>query len=121
MRNFLRQLKERGVIKVGIAYLVGGWLVMQLADVVFPALNLPDFAITLVLAIIVVGFPLALILAWAFDLTASGVVRASADEPAEPVEPGSKPMEQGPSIAVLPFTDMSAEKDQEHFCDGLTE
>ena len=121
MRGFLRQLKERGVIKVGIAYLVGGWLVMQLADVVFPALNLPDFTITLVLAIIVVGFPLALILAWAFDLTAAGVVRASNGTPPEPAEPVSIAAEQGPSIAVLPFTDMSAEKDQEHFCDGLTE
>jgi adenylate cyclase len=122
MQDFIRQLKARGVIKVGIAYLVGGWLVMQLADVVFPALNLPGYAITLVLAIIVVGFPLAMILAWAFDLTAGGIVRAAGDMPAESAESSpAAAAERGPSIAVLPFTDMSAEKDQEHFCDGLTE
>jgi adenylate cyclase len=122
MKKFLQQLRDRGVIKVGLAYLVGAWLVLQLADVIFPALNLPDVAITLVLGIMVVGFPLALILSWAFDMTPDGIVRTPDQTPADEVNQDSAPTaDESLSIAVLPFSDMSADKDQEHFCDGLTE
>jgi adenylate cyclase len=122
MRDFFRELRERRVIRVGIAYLVGSWVVMQLADVIFPALGLPNWWITLVLGILAAGFPLALILSWMFDITPRGIKRSQgaalheAAEATNKVTPAS-----GPSIAVLPFPDMSAEKDQQHFCDGLTE
>jgi adenylate cyclase len=85
--------------------------------VVFPALGLPGWSITLVLVILVVGFPLALVLSWLFDFTAQGVQR-TADVPAVSSSDATVPEQ---SIAVLPFPDMSAEHDQEHFCDGLTE
>lgn len=125
MKAFLRQLRARGVIRVGIAYLVAAWVMLQVVDVVFPALGLPGWAITFALALLGVGFPIALVLAWAFDITPDGV-RATAGlaEPApEPVpEATARPTASGdPSIAVIPFPDMSAEQDQAHFCDGLTE
>jgi adenylate cyclase len=115
MRNFIRQLSERKVIRVAIAYLVGAWLVMQFADVIFPAMGLPDWSITLMLGILAVGFPLALILSWVFDVTPRGIEKTTESARTE-ISPA-----HGPSIGVLPFPDMSAEKDQEHFCDGITE
>ena len=114
MQNFLRELKDRKVLKVGIAYMVGAFVVLEVADVMFPAIGLPDSAITLVFGLLAVGFPLTLILTWAFDITPDGIKRADAVKSTESAE-------SGPSIAVIPFPDMSAEKDQEHFCDGLTE
>ena len=117
MSNFFREIRVRGVIKVGIAYLVGAWLVLQLADVIFPAMGLSNKSVTLVLGLLVVGFPLALILAWVFDITPDGIRRTGE------AKTGDSPsyVASGPSIAVIPFPDMSAEGDQEYFCDGLTE
>ena len=115
MRDFFRQLSDRRVTRVGIGYLVGAWLTMQLVDVIFPAMGLPDWSITLMLGILAAGFPLALILSWVFDVTPRGIERTG--DTAQPEVTAAA----GPSIAVLPFPDMSAEKDQEHFCDGLTE
>ncbi len=114
MQDFFRELKDRKVIKVGIAYIVGAFVVMESADLMFPAIGLPESAITLVVGLLAVGFPLTLVLTWAFDITPEGIKRA------EEVK-ASEPANLGPSIAVVPFPDMSAEKDQEHFCDGLTE
>jgi adenylate cyclase len=115
MHDFFQQLRERKVFRVGIGYLVGAWLTMQLVDVIFPAMGLPAWSITLMLGILVAGFPLALILSWVFDVTPRGIERSGDTVGSEVTLAG------GPSIAVLPFPDMSAEKDQEHFCDGLTE
>ncbi len=122
MQDFFRELRERKVIRVGIAYLVGSWVVMQLADVVFPAMGLPDWSIALVLGILAAGFPVALILSWVFDITPRGIKRSEDAAQPEAAEVTSKVTPaSGPSIAVLPFPDMSAEKDQQYFCDGLTE
>lgn len=115
MHDFFQQLRERKVFRVGIGYLVGAWLAMQLVDVIFPAMGLPAWSITLMLGILVAGFPLALILSWVFDVTPRGIERSGDTADSEVTSAG------GPSIAVLPFPDMSAEKNQEHFCDGLTE
>lgn len=122
MRKFFRQLQKRQVIKVGIAYLIVAWLALQLADVIFPAMQLPEWSTSLVLGLLIVGFPLALVLSWVFDITPDGIHRAEqSTQTDEAVASESAVLPEGPSIAVLPFPDMSAEKDQEHFCDGLTE
>ncbi len=144
MKAFFKELRERGVVKVGITYLIAAWVVLQVADVAFPAMGLPESAVTLVLGLLIVGFPLAIALAWAFDITPDGIRRADAPSPTPDAPPptadaltptaevearaavrATSPRPpiptHGRSIAVLPFPDMSAERDQEHFCDGLTE
>ena len=111
MKAFLQELGKRRVIRVAIAYLVIGWLVLQVADVVLPAMGLPDWTITLTLVLLALGFPLAMILSWVFDIEPGGIRRTSSAQPA----PDDR------SIAVLPFPDLSAEQDQAYFCDGLTD
>ena len=80
--SFLGELKRRNVFRVAAIYLVVGWLLMQVGDVMFPALRLPDWTSTLLAAFLILGLPLALIFAWAFELTPDGVVR-TAEVPAE--------------------------------------
>jgi adenylate cyclase len=125
MKQFIRQLRDRHVVKVAIAYLVFAWVVLQLADVILPALQLPEWSMTLTLGLLAAGFPVALILSWIFDLTSDGIKRTDDDglDPKPEALPGSAPAItlSDRSIAVLPFPDLSAEQDQEHFCDGLTE
>jgi TolB-like protein len=67
------ELKRRNVIKVAIAYGVAAWLLIQIAATAFPVLKLPEWAVTLVTVLILIGFPLALIFAWAFELTPGGI------------------------------------------------
>jgi hypothetical protein len=67
--SFWQELKKRKVIRVGVAYIVVAWLLVQVADTFFPALNLPEWTITLVAGLVILGFPLSLLLAWAYDLT----------------------------------------------------
>src|SRR5436190_1488095 len=75
-RKFFDELKRRNVYKVAIAYTVVAWLLMQVATQVFPFLEIPNWAIRLVIMLIVIGFPIALIIAWAFELTPEGIKRA---------------------------------------------
>ena len=84
MLNYYRKIRDRGVIKVGIAYLVAAWLVLQLADVLVPALGLPETAVSWVLAALAVGFVIALVLAWLFDITPDGLQRTDAPVTAAP-------------------------------------
>jgi len=80
-KNFFGELKRRNVYKVAIAYAVVAWLLMQIATQVFPFLEIPNWAIRLVIMLIVIGFPIALIIAWAFELTPEGLKRTElADE-----------------------------------------
>ena len=72
---FFGELKRRNVYKVGVAYAVVGWLLIQVATQVFPFLEIPNFAIRLVIFITALGFPVALIIAWAFELTPEGIKR----------------------------------------------
>ncbi|HEU5246433.1 MAG TPA: hypothetical protein VFU09_05025, partial [Candidatus Udaeobacter sp.] len=74
-RNFFAELKRRNVYKVAIAYAVVAWLLMQIATQVFPFLEIPNWAIRLVIMLIAIGFPIALVLAWAFELTPEGIKR----------------------------------------------
>jgi TolB-like protein/Flp pilus assembly protein TadD len=75
-KNFFGELKRRNVYKVAIAYAVVGWLLTQVATQVFPFFEIPNWGIRLVVLIIAIGFPIALILAWAFELTPEGIKRA---------------------------------------------
>ena len=75
MREFFIELRRRNVVKVATVYVVVGWGVIQAADVLFPALTLPKWTVTLVVALVIAGFPISLMLAWAFELTPSGIGR----------------------------------------------
>src|SRR6516225_4761783 len=73
--RFLTELKRRNVYKVAIAYAVIAWLLMQIASQIFPFFEIPNWAVRLVVLLLILGFPIALILAWAFELTPEGVKR----------------------------------------------
>jgi TolB-like protein/Flp pilus assembly protein TadD len=75
-RNFVGELKRRNVYKVAIAYAVVAWLLMQVASQIFPFFEIPNWAVRLVVLLLVIGFPVAVILAWAFELTPEGIKRA---------------------------------------------
>ena len=80
-RNFFAELKRRNVYKVAAAYAVVAWLLMQIASQIFPFFEIPNWAIRLVIMLIVLGFPIALVIAWAFELTPEGLKRTEfADE-----------------------------------------
>src|SRR5437667_6531305 len=76
--NFFAELRRRNVYKVAVVYAIVGWLVMQIAATVVPALHLSDAITTAVVLLVVLGFPIALILAWAFELTPEGAKRTEA-------------------------------------------
>lgn len=75
-KNFFGELKRRNVYKVAIAYGVVGWLVVQIATQVFPFLEIPNWVVRLVIVFVAIGFPIALVIAWAFELTPEGIKRA---------------------------------------------
>jgi TolB-like protein len=152
-RNFFAELKRRNVYKVAAAYAVVAWLLIQLASILFPTFEAPPWVMKVFVATVALGFPIALILAWAFELTPEGIKRTDEVAPDESIRdrtgakliwatvaiaclalglllvgrPGSsrrgdsKQIATDKSIAVLPFVDMSAAKDQEYFCDGMSE
>jgi TolB-like protein len=73
--SFFSELKRRNVYKVAVAYAIVGWLLIQIATQVFPFLEIPNWVIRLVIALVAIGFPIALIIAWAFELTPEGIKR----------------------------------------------
>ena len=75
LRNFFAELKRRNVYKVAVAYAVVGWLLVQVATQVFPFLEIPNWVVRLVIVLVAVGFPIALVIAWAFELTPEGLKR----------------------------------------------
>lgn len=74
--NFFAELKRRNVYKVAVAYAVVSWLLIQIATQVFPFFEVPNWAVRLVVLLLILGFPVALVLAWAFEITPEGIVRA---------------------------------------------
>jgi len=84
-RNFFAELKRRNVYKVAIAYAIVGWLVMQIAATVVPALHLSDAITSAVVLLTLLGFPIALVLAWAFELTPEGIKRTEDVAPNESI------------------------------------
>jgi hypothetical protein len=81
VKKFFAELKRRNVYKVAIAYAVVAWLLMQVASQMFPFFEIPNWAVRLVVLLLIIGFSVALILAWAFELTPEGLKRTElADE-----------------------------------------
>src|SRR5256885_4468882 len=75
--SFFAELKRRNVYKVAVAYAVASWLLIQIATQVFPFFEIPNWAVRLVIIILIIGFPIALILSWAFEITPEGIKRES--------------------------------------------
>ena len=84
MRDFFNELKRRHVVRVGLAYLVVAWLILQLVNNIVTPLHLPDWTATLVVVFLGIGFPVALVLAWAFEMTPEGVKRTDELDEAKP-------------------------------------
>jgi TolB-like protein/Flp pilus assembly protein TadD len=121
-KKFFTELKRRKVYRVAVAYAVLAWLLIQIATQTLPFFEIPAWTVRLIIVALVLGFPVALLLSWAFDLTPSGIKRTDdideAKAPAvtiakSPVSPPEK------SIAVLPFENLSDDQQNMHFADGI--
>ena len=73
--SFFAELKRRNVVRVGIAYVIGGWLLLQLTDVLSQLLDLPEVVGRIIVLLVAIGLPVALFVAWAFEMTPEGVKR----------------------------------------------
>jgi TolB-like protein/Tfp pilus assembly protein PilF len=149
-RNFFTELKRRNVYKVAVTYTVVGWLLVQVTTQLFPIFEIPNWAARLIVLVIIIGFPIALMIAWAFELTPEGLKRTEDVNPANPPRtnsrawiylaivaallsvglfmlgrygfriPSSSPSEiPAKSIAVLPFDNLSEDKSNAYFAEGV--
>src|SRR5438046_9805309 len=76
--SFFAELKRRNVYKVAVAYIIAGWAVSQGIAQVFPVFDIPNWVIRLIVLFIIIGLPIALVLAWMFELTPQGIMRTEA-------------------------------------------
>lgn len=114
--SFFSELRRRNVFIVGVAYAVVGYGLVGVADMLFPRLLLPDWTVTFVLAVVILGFPMALLLSWAYDLTPQGIRRATPiDESHRPPSPGSALA----GIAVLPFRNLMASSPHGYLAEAI--
>jgi TolB-like protein/Flp pilus assembly protein TadD len=131
-RAFLAELNRRKVTKVGFVYVVVAFAMMEVAGNFFPALHLPEWGETMVAVLLILGLPMALGLAWAFEVTPAGIrLELPAPVAVEPDAPVSPPSPAQPSsrredervwsVAVLPFADMSRACNQGFFVEGIAE
>ena len=146
-RNFFGELKRRNVYKVAIAYAIVAWLLIQVATQVFPFFEIPNWAVRLIVLVIIIGFPIALIIAWAFELTPEGLKRTESLDVRSTssrsrvwiyvaviagaisvglfflgrlTAPEQRPeLATTKSIAVLPFENLSEDKANAYFADGI--
>jgi TolB-like protein/tetratricopeptide (TPR) repeat protein len=130
--RLLGELRRRHVLRIAGVYAVTSWALIEIADTTFPYLQLPPWTTALVLALVIIGFPIAMICAWAFDITPDGVTRTAAVPHARPAamrehaEAGSQiatidVREPVRSIAALPFLNLCTEPDTDFLSDGITE
>ncbi len=82
MSGFFEELQRRKVYRVAAAYIIAAGFIIQIGSAVFPAWELPNWTLRLVVVLLLIGFPIALILAWAYDVTAQGFVQL------QPIVPG---------------------------------
>lgn len=115
LSGFPAELLRRRVYPVIVAYALAAWVLLQIGEVTFDPLGLPGWAMTALVIVVIIGFPVAAVLAWMFDISPSGIRRDSRTAAVKTNE------DESPSIAVLPFADMSPEKDQGYFCEGVAE
>ena len=147
--NFFAELQRRNVYKVAVAYGVVSWLLIQIATQVFPFFDIPNWATRMVVILLLLGFPVALVLAWAYELTPEGIKRADEVDPGKSIRrstrrtldfviigvllaviavlvfqhyrPAKPQVPEVPekSIAVLPFENLSEEKASAYFAEGI--
>lgn len=126
-KGFFSELKRRKVYSVAIGYVVGGWALAQGVAQVFPVFDIPNWVVRLIVLLIVLGFPVALLLSWFFDLTRYGIVRTPNLDPGkiDTFQTGTLDSNRAgrddKSIAVLPFSDLSPNHDHDYFSDGIAE
>ena len=121
LTDFFAELKRRRVYSVAVAYVVGGWALAQGIAQVLPIFDVPNWVVRLIVVLIVLSFPVALTLSWFFDLTRYGIVRTPDRIPADGIEIVASNVSSEKSIAVLPFNNLSAGKDDTYFSDGIAE
>src|SRR5438128_712026 len=141
MSGFFEEVKRRKVYRVAAAYVIAAGGIIQLASAAFPAWELPNWALRLVIVLLLIGFPIALILAWAFDVTPQGIKSTPALAPRMQrrrnivmlvavgvivsavagffLLPRASAHKIDKSIAVLPFENLSDEKENAYFADGI--
>src|SRR6059058_5290856 len=141
MSGFFEEVKRRKVYRVAAAYVIAAGGIIQLASAAFPAWELPNWALRLVIVLLLVGFPIALILAWAFDVTAQGIKTTPTAAPRRQVRrnvimlatagvimsasvgffvlPRASAHKVDKSIAVLPFQNLSDDPQNAYFADGI--
>ena len=148
--SFFEELKKRNVIRVAIAYAVGAWVIVEVASVLLPTFNAPDWTLRALILLLVAGLPIALLVAWMFEITPEGIKKEDNVDTEEEVVFKARSARKtdlaimaalaiavgyfvfekiwfsdvvrgnNDAIAVLPFTDMSPRRDQEYFAEGLT-
>src|ERR1044072_4580789 len=84
-KNFFKELRRRNVYRAAAAYAIVAWLIIQIAASIFPVLEIPAWCVRLVIVLLVLGFPVALIMAWAYELTPEGLKRTEEVAPAKSI------------------------------------